>query len=200
MVVLRRMSALSARSNSSCPGPFRGSLGDATEGSIRTFAFIRWPGRVMPNTTSYAMFSIMDFLPTFAAIFGGKLPTNRPIDGVDQTAVLFGKSEAGARESLLSFCGADLVAARWKQWRLYFRDMALTGTGPQMLGGMSANSAPLYFPKIYNIEMDPHEDLNVGGNNLWPLEPAAKVVEGYLESLKKYPNPPAVNMTNFSGR
>ena len=29
--------------------------------------FIRWPGQVKPNTSSYAMFSIMDFLPTFAA-------------------------------------------------------------------------------------------------------------------------------------
>ena len=180
------------------PGPFRGSLGDATEGSIRTFAFIRWPGQVKPNTSSYAMFSIMDFLPTFAAILGTKLPTDRPIDGVDQTDVLTGKSVTGNRESLLTFSGADLVAARWKQWRLYFRDMALTGTGPQMLGGMYVSSAPLYFPKVYNIEMDQHEDLNIGGNNLWPMEPVAKVVREYLESLKKYPNPPAVNFTNFS--
>src|SRR5271166_834811 len=42
-------------------GPFRGELGEATEGSIRTAAIIRWPGQVKPNTTSYAMFSIMDF-------------------------------------------------------------------------------------------------------------------------------------------
>jgi arylsulfatase A-like enzyme len=28
------------------PGPFRGELGEATEGSIRTFCFIRWPGNV----------------------------------------------------------------------------------------------------------------------------------------------------------
>ena len=106
------------------PGPFRGSLGEATEGSIRTFAFIRWPGQVKPNTSSYAMFSIMDFLPTFAAILGTKLPTDRPIDGVDQTDVLTGKSVMGNRETLLTFSGSDLVAARWKQWRLYFRDMA----------------------------------------------------------------------------
>jgi arylsulfatase A-like enzyme len=49
-------------------GPFRGPLGSATEGSIRTFAFIKWPRLVKPNTASYAMFSEMDFLPTFAAI------------------------------------------------------------------------------------------------------------------------------------
>ena len=101
-------------------GPFRGELGEATEGAIRTAAIIRWPGHVKPETTSYAMFSIMDFLPTFSHIVSGKMPTDRPIDGVDQTDVLFGNSTMGHRESLLSFIGADLVAARWKQWRIYF--------------------------------------------------------------------------------
>jgi arylsulfatase A-like enzyme len=42
------------------PGPFRGELGDVSEGSIRTAALIRWPGRIRPRV-SYAMFSIMDF-------------------------------------------------------------------------------------------------------------------------------------------
>jgi arylsulfatase len=180
------------------PGPFRGELGEATEGSIRTFCFIRWPGHIAPDTTSYAMFSIMDFLPTFAAILGKKLPTDRPIDGVDQTAVLFGKSEMGARESLLTFIGPDLVAARWKQWRIYFKYMQHTGTGREMLGDLYASSSTLYYPQVFNIEMDPHEDLNVGGINLWPLEFAFKTVKEYLGSLKKYPNPPPVNFTNFS--
>ena len=73
-------------------GPFRGELGEATEGSIRTFCFVRWPGKVRPGTTSNAMVSIMDFFPTFARLIGSKVPTDRPIDGVDQTDVLFGNS------------------------------------------------------------------------------------------------------------
>ena len=60
-----------------------------------------------------------DFLPTFASILNAKLPAVRPIDGVDQTAVFLGKSEMGNRESLLSFVGPDLVALRWKRWRIY---------------------------------------------------------------------------------
>ena len=145
-------------------GPFRGELGEVTEGSIRTAAIIRWPGKVKPNTTSYAMFSIMDFLPTFAHIVGGKMPTDRPIDGVDQTDVLLGNSATGHRESLLSFIGGDLVAARWKQWRIYFTDVHPTGIGPQRQPGMFSASAPMAgYPKVYNIEMDPHEDLVVGG-------------------------------------
>jgi arylsulfatase len=65
-------------------GPFRGELGEVTEGSIRTAAIIRWPGVIKPGTTSYAMFSIMDFFPTFAHLVGGKMPDDRPIDGVDR--------------------------------------------------------------------------------------------------------------------
>ncbi len=181
------------------PGPFRGELGEATEGSLRTFCFIRWPGHIAPDTTSNAMFSVMDFLPTFAAILGVTLPADRPTDGVDQTAVLLGRSETGARDVLLSFMGPDLVAARWKQWRFYFKDMHPTGTGPQMLGGMYVTSSPMYFPKVYNIEMDPHEDLNLGGITVFMADPAFKAIREYQETLKKYPNPPAPNLTNFAG-
>lgn len=181
-------------------GPFRGYLGDATEGSIRTFCFIRWPGHVAPGSTSYAMFSEMDFLPTFASILGAKLPTDRAIDGVDQTAVLLGKSVGGARESMLSFIGPDLVAVRWKQWRVYFKDMRRTGTETQMVGGLFVSSSDLYYPKVFNIEMDPHEDVNLGGVAGWPGELGLKPVKAYLESLKKYPNPPAPNITNFKGK
>jgi hypothetical protein len=53
------------------------------------------------------------------------------------------------------------------------------------------------YPKIYNIEMDPHEDLVVGGLFGWAGEVPLEVVKQYLESVKKYPNPPAPNITNF---
>jgi arylsulfatase len=179
-------------------GPFRGELGEATEGAIRTAAIIRWPGNVKPNTTSYAMFSIMDFLPTFAHIVGGMMPTDRPIDGVDQTDVLLGVSAMGRRESLLSFIGGDLVAERWKQWRIYFTDVHPTGGGPQREPGIFSASVPMAgYPKVYNIEMDPHEDLVVGGMFGWISGPALKTVEEYLQSVKKYPNPPAPNITQF---
>src|SRR5258708_6718039 len=173
-------------------GTFGGERGEAREGAIRTAAIIGWPGQVKPSTASYAMFSLMDFLPTFARLVGGQIPTDRPTDGVDQTDVLLGKSEMGHRESLLSFIGADLVAVRWKQWRIYFTDIHPTGTGPQREPGIFSASAPMAgYPKVYNIEMDPHEDLVVGGLFGWVSGPSLKAVDEYLESIKKYPTPPA---------
>ena len=125
------------------------------------------------------------------------MPADRPIDGVDQTDVLFGQSETGTRDSLLTFIGADLVAARWKQW-LYFTDVHPTGIGPQRQPGMFSASAPMAgYPKVYNIEMDPHEDLVVGALFGWTVGPALEVVKKYVESVKKYPNPHAPNITQF---
>jgi arylsulfatase A-like enzyme len=51
------------------------------------------------------MFSIMDFFPTLARLAGGKVPDDRPIDGIDQTDLLLGRSVTGRRDALLTFVG-----------------------------------------------------------------------------------------------
>ncbi|MET4478874.1 arylsulfatase [Bradyrhizobium sp. F1.13.3] len=179
-------------------GPFRGELGEVTEGAIRTAAIIRWPGRVRPGTTTYAMFSIMDFLPTFSHIVGGTMPADRAIDGIDQFDLLIGAAATGRRESMLSFIGGELVATRWKQWRIYFTDVHPTGIGPQRQPGMFSAGAPMAgYPKIFNIEMDPHEDLIVAAMFGWVSGPALKTVEDYKATTRRYPNPPAPNITQF---
>ena len=111
-----------------------------------------------------------------------------------------GASATGYRDSLLSFIGNELVAARWKQWRFYFTDMQPTGIGPQREPGLFSTNSPMAgYPKVYNIEMDPHEDLIVAGLFGWVAEYGLKAVEEYLASVKKYPNPPAPNITRFGG-
>ena len=79
------------------PGPGRRELGDVSDGSIRTAAMIRWPNEIRPRVSN-AMFSIMDFFPTLAHLAGGKVPDDRPIDGVDQTDLLLGKNDTGRRD------------------------------------------------------------------------------------------------------
>jgi hypothetical protein len=45
--------------------------------------------------------------------------------------------------------------------------------------------------------MDPHEDLQVGALFGWTAGRPLEMVEKYKETLKKYPNPPAGNLTRF---
>jgi arylsulfatase A-like enzyme len=181
-------------------GPYRGALGDVSEGAIRTAAIIRWPDHIRPRV-SYAMFSIMDFFPTFAQFAGGKMPDDRPIDGVDQSDLLLGRNDSGRRDHLLTFVGPDLVAVRWKQFRAYFADVTPGRSGggaATLMGGIGTSAAPMNgYPKVFNIEADPQEEHNIGELYNWVLGPLLKTVEEYKASLAKNPNPPAANMTRF---
>ena len=85
-------------------GPFRGELGDAYEGSIRTVGMVKWPKRIKPGVSN-EMFAIHDFFPTLATIIGAKIPNDRPIDGVDQSAFLLGQQQTSNRDHLLTFIG-----------------------------------------------------------------------------------------------
>ena len=129
------------------------------------------------------------------------MPDDRPIDGVDQSDLLLGNSDSGRREHLLTFVGPNLVAARWKQFRAYFADVAPGRSGEggaTLMGGIGASAAPMNgYPKVFNIELDPHEDQNIGEMYNWVLGPLLKSVAEYEEGLARNPNPPAANMTRF---
>jgi arylsulfatase len=45
--------------------------------------------------------------------------------------------------------------------------------------------------------MDPHEDLIVAAMFGWVSGPALKTVDEYMATLKRYPNPPPPNITQF---
>ena len=57
-------------------------------------------------------------MPTFAGLAGYDIPKDRIIDGVDQRALLLGKSEAGARDHLYYLCRNELHGVRKGKWKL----------------------------------------------------------------------------------
>ena len=80
-------------------GPLRNGKGSPYEGGYRLPCIVRWPGKVPAGRKSDAVFATIDFMPTFAKLCGFKAPADRVIDGVDQTALLTGKSQKGRRPS-----------------------------------------------------------------------------------------------------
>jgi len=53
------------------------------------------------------------------------------------------------------------------------------------------------FPAIFNIEADPREEVNILADHGWTIGQYLKLVGEYQKTLEKYPNPKAVNMTQF---
>ena len=73
------------------PGPWSGELGSAWEGGLRTAGMMRWPGKIREGWVSDEIFHVMDLYTTLGRIGGGDIPTDRPVDGLDQTAYLLGE-------------------------------------------------------------------------------------------------------------
>ncbi len=178
-------------------GPFRGELGDAYEGSIRTAGMIKWPGNIAPSVSN-EMFAIHDFLPTLANIVEAELPNDRPIDGVDQTDFLLGRQEESNREHLLTFIADRLAAVRWRQFRFYPMAINAADNNPNRAGYMGITTENNGFPQIYNIEADPKErvDISISGYG-WTIAPYLQLIAQYQASLEEHPNPPAGNVTKF---
>jgi arylsulfatase len=178
-------------------GPFRGELGDAYEGSIRTAGMIKWPGKIK-SSVSNEMVAIHDFLPTFASILNKDLPSNRPFDGIDQSDFFFGKQEKSNRNSLITFIGDRIAAVRWNQFRIYPMKINYTKNNPEVGGYLGTVTETAGFPQIYNIEADPKERVDIGVNGGgWIMGPYMQTVMKYKATLKEHPNPPASNVTRF---
>lgn len=160
-------------------GPWRGYYFTHMEGSLRVPFIIRWPGHVPAGRTSNEIVHEADTFTTLANIAGAAVPTDRPIDGVDQSDFLLGKSEKSNREGLPVFVADRLEAVKWRNWKIVFYDDERDWwTPPAKLGE----------PKLFDLITDPKEEYPATGmRNTWVSGPAMKIVTDFEASLKRYP-------------
>ena len=108
------------------------------------------------------------------------MPSDRVIDGVDQTDFLFANQEKSNRDSVVVYVGNDLHGVKWRNWKMMFKDMDV-GDGP---------ARDLSLPQCYDLLTDPKEEYPSAPNvpeNLWVRFPASKVLLEHAASLKKEP-------------
>lgn len=158
-------------------GPLRGAKGSTWEGGVRVPGIVRWPGRVPAGATSDAILSTLDVLPTFAALAGvaDKVPTDRIVDGVDQTELLLGKSESGARNGFHYWDGNELQAVRDGDWKLRLAGLENLRKWPELDRGTEE-------VELYNLKSDLGEQNNVADKNPEVVKRLSKIAEEAKES------------------
>lgn len=160
-------------------GPFRGYLGSAYEGSIRTPMLIRWPGHVPAGRITNEIVAMVDFFPTLARLAGDAVPGDREMDGVDQGEFFAGRAEKSSRESVLVFSGNVLLAVKWRQFKLFF-----TGDSAEPRAA-DRQWRRLWAPLVYNVEQDPREEADISLRNTWIFGPAMRQVLPFVFSIDK---------------
>lgn len=99
--------------------PLRGGKDSTLEGGVRVPALVWWPGQIPAASSTSAITTMMDVLPTFARLARAPLPVGRKIDGVDVWPVLSGAPAVPPRDTFLYFRGLRLEAVRSGPWKLH---------------------------------------------------------------------------------
>ncbi len=114
---------------------YRGGKGDYTEGGVRVPAMAWWPGTIESGQLVGDIIHVTDLFTTFARLGGATrhIPTDRVIDGIDQTELLLAGDSHGRRDYVHIYQGNTLAATikgRYKRHWLGLPDGAASGISP----------------------------------------------------------------------
>ncbi|MFN8593256.1 MAG: arylsulfatase [Thermomicrobiales bacterium] len=146
--------------------PFRGAKGTTWEGGVRVATIASWPGTITAGRVSDGLFDLMDTYNTFARLGGvERLPTDRYIDGIDQTSWLLTDDDdrqESNREAIFYWYGQEFYAARWREIKRFEQIMTIgMNPGPSTYGGLAnATRSMTSDPTIgwvFNVWTDPKE-------------------------------------------
>ena len=152
-------------------GPLREAKGSSYEGGSRVPCIVRWPAQVPAERVSDALFATIDFLPTFGRLAGYEPPRDRIIEGVDQTELLLGRSERGARDHFHYFSQNELHAVRQGPWKLVLPNRTVFYTYVKDRGSNE--------PELYHLDRDIGETRNVARDHPEVVARLTRLAQSY---------------------
>ena len=168
-------------------GPWSGTYVTAMEGSLRVPFIIRWPGKVPAGRVSNQLMHEVDLYTTLAKAGGAAIPTDRAVDGIDQTAFLLGQQEKSAREFYAVFMsgpsGPEVYAIKWRNYKMHLVWQPRMYDVPQKLA----------VPRLIDLYDNPQErwEETLGETAAvtrgWVLHAMFAELAKLQDSLKKYP-------------
>lgn len=133
-------------------GRLRGMKLDLYEGGIRVPAMLRWPSVIKAGTTSDAVISMLDIMPTICELAGVKLPANRTIDGQSLNRFLRGGKLQRKQPLYWQYDNAHTSAPN----NLAVPKLALRDGDWKLLSHIGFDHL-----ELYNVRRDPSETMNL---------------------------------------
>ncbi len=161
--------------NGASNGPLKGGKASSFEGGHRVPGIVRWPGHVPAGKVCDRVWTMLDVLPTFAALAGAKAPTDRIIDGFDESRLLEEPEKAESpydKAGYFYYYEGHLQAVRSGPWKL-----RVAKDGPKL------GSTPLEKPELYNLDADIGETTNVAEQNPEVVARLMKLIEHCREDI-----------------
>jgi len=126
-------------------GDMKGYKRDFYEGGIRTPMLVRWPGRIIPGSSTDHISAFWDILPTFADIAGADIPEG--IDGISFYPTLTGRKQKKHEYLYWEFHEqGGKMAVRMDNWKAV---------------RLNIDKTPQGNTELYDLSTDPGETTNV---------------------------------------
>ena len=143
-----RDTSFTATNQRNAPGNWRGGYFSTFEGNNRTAAIVGWPGHIQAGASN-EMLHVVDWFPTLLQLLQApeRIPTDRVLDGIDQSRFLLGQQDSSDREHFMMFFDENHVGMRWRNFKV-------------LTHKVDSGAAPiqqLATPHIYNLTVDPDE-------------------------------------------
>lgn len=143
--------------------PLRGAKTSSWEGGLRVPFVVRAPTKIPAGSESDAVAATIDLMPTFAALAGGEIPTNRVIDGRDISSLLKNSDHHQVESKpYFYYLKTRLAAVRLGKWKLHVP----RPVDPQWERYSTvADAAAITRPALYNLDEDIAETENVAAQH-----------------------------------
>lgn len=153
---------------------YRGGKTDFTEGGVRVDAFVRWPAAIKGGSYAGDIVHVSDLFTTFARVAQAieHIPTDRVIDGIDQTA-LFLKGEKHGRRDYVNIYQNEILRAVVKQ------EFKMHVPAP----GIPGAAAP-----VFNVFRDPREEQPFVGLPLWSGAAFQDMIKRHMMMIAEHPH------------
>ena len=168
------------------PMIYRGGKGATTEGGVRVDAFMRWPAALEAGSRVGDMIHVADLYTTLARIAGATdgIPTDRIIDGVDQTAMMLLGETHGRRDHVFIYNGHNMAALVKEQYKLH-----LPGPGENFI-----------IANFYDLYRDPREEHPVSTPvGAWAAAPFGDIIRRHLQAKEQFPDSGPARDVPYSG-
>ena len=163
-----------ANINGGSSGLLKGNKGSVYEGGYRVPAIAWMPGSV-PQVTTTALASTLDFFPTMINMAGGEY-NDQSLNGIDIRKTFFENSNV--RTDIHYYRQDTLIALRHKEWKIYIKDPNPWDDGPTQKD----------MPLLYNIEHDPSEKYNIAKENSEIVKVLNDLASEHIQSVLKTPS------------
>jgi len=168
---------------------YRGGKGDFLEGGVRVPAQAWWPGTIEPGQLVGDIIHETDLYTTFARVAGalGYVPTDRVIDGLDQTSLLMNGDTHSRRDHVFIYAGPRLGATVKGNYKRHW-------ISPDPVGEASGIPAAFYF-----LQADPREKTPMMANIIHLKSPFNRMKLRHDLWKKKYPDSQEVHGVPWTG-